>query len=517
MAKVNQLRAGVWLSYINLLIGNIIPFIYTPYMLSTLGQAEYGLYSLANSVLGYIGLLNMGMGGTIVRYISKYRAEDDKKEEERVIGLFVVIFAVIAVVMLTAGLILANNLAIFYGESLTEAELITMRQLVILMTFNTAVFLPLSVFSSIIIAHEEYIFNKIISMLSTILAPTMNFVMLFLGFKSVGLVISTTILNSVMYIIYIVYSLKKLKIRPRFKKMPFGILKEIISFSFFVFLAQIVDTLYWTTDKLIIGSMLGTKMVAVYNIGATFNSYLTSASTTISGVLTPRVTIMVTKNSSSKELTELFIRTGRLQFIVVAFISSAFVVFGKQFIALWAGAGYEDAYFVALIVMLPLTIPLIQNLGLSILMAMNKHKFRSIIYAIIAVVNVILTLILTEHFGIIGAAFATCLAYVIGNIIIINWYYYNKIGLNIPLFWKNILKMSPVVIFMVISGLIVTHFLHIDSLITFLIGAVIYTVVYFVLAYFIMMNNYEKDVFRKPVKKVIGMCAEKLHIKQRCE
>ena len=75
MSKNSQLKAGVILSYLNLLIGNIIPFIYTPVMLRILGQAEYGLYGIANSVMGYIGLLNFGIGSAILRYISKYRAE----------------------------------------------------------------------------------------------------------------------------------------------------------------------------------------------------------------------------------------------------------------------------------------------------------------------------------------------------------------------------------------------------------------------------------------------------------
>ena len=77
--KHNELKAGAVLSYVNLIIGNIIPFIYTPIMLRLLGQAEYGLYGIAQSIMGYIGLLNFGIGGTIVRYLAKYRAEGNKK------------------------------------------------------------------------------------------------------------------------------------------------------------------------------------------------------------------------------------------------------------------------------------------------------------------------------------------------------------------------------------------------------------------------------------------------------
>ena len=77
--KRDEIKAGALLSYLNLLIGNLIPFIYTPIMLRMLGQAEYGIYGIAQSVMGYIGLLNFGIGGSIIRYLAKYRAETGMK------------------------------------------------------------------------------------------------------------------------------------------------------------------------------------------------------------------------------------------------------------------------------------------------------------------------------------------------------------------------------------------------------------------------------------------------------
>ena len=74
----SQLKSGIVLSYINLIIGNVIPLIYTPMMLNLLGQSEYGLYTLANTIVGYLSLLSFGMGSAIVRYITKYKVYGDK-------------------------------------------------------------------------------------------------------------------------------------------------------------------------------------------------------------------------------------------------------------------------------------------------------------------------------------------------------------------------------------------------------------------------------------------------------
>lgn len=500
--KRNQLKSGAILSYLNLLIGNIIPFIYTPIMLRMLGQAEYGLYGIAQSIMGYLGLLNFGIGGTIVRYLAKYRAQGDREQEARVAGLFIKIYGAICCMILLAGWIFSCNIQV-YSRSLSGEEMETLRVLVILMTINTAVFLPFSVFSSTVLAYERYIFSKAVGMLSGLASPVLNIALLFCGFGSVGLVISATVLNFATYGIYTWYSVKKLGMRPSFRKTRPGLLKEILQFSAFVFLASMVDILYWSTDKLIIGWAIGAAATAVYNIGASFNTYITGLSTAISGLLIPRLTNMAVNKVPPEQFTELFIKVGRLQFILISFIVSAFVAFGRQFIGLWAGQGYEEAYYVALLTMIPVTIPLIQNTGMNILYALNKHQFRSIVYLCIAVINVVLTFLWVEDFGIVGAAMATCAAYVLGNIIIINWYYYKRIGLDIPLFWKNIFKMCPVMVLSGAAWYLGLDRISINNWAVFFALAAVYAGLYGLLSYFFMMNAYERSIIAAPLKKFV--------------
>ena len=153
--------------------------------------------------------------------------------------------------------------------------------------------------------------------------------------------------------------------------------------------------------------------------------------------------------------------------------------------------------------MIPVTIPLIQNTGINILYALNKHQFRSIVYACIAVLNVSLTIWWVEVYGVVGAALATCIAYVIGNILIINWYYYKIIGIDIPQFWKNIGKMCPVMLMMGTAAWVVLDRLAVDTWFKFFGCAAVYTVIYFLLAYRFMMNQYERDTVMIPVKKVL--------------
>ena len=121
--KMNQLRAGVIMTYVNIGLGSLIPFVYTPIMLRLLGQSEYGLYSLANSVVGYLSLLSFGLGSTIVRYVAKYRAEGNKEQEEKVVGLFIIMYSVLALLVLIGGWAISCNAEPIFHRGLTENEI----------------------------------------------------------------------------------------------------------------------------------------------------------------------------------------------------------------------------------------------------------------------------------------------------------------------------------------------------------------------------------------------------------
>lgn len=498
----NELKQGIILSYINLGLGTIIPFIYTPIMLRILGQAEYGLFSLASSAVSYLSLLSFGFGSTIIRYISKYRAENDKESEEKVFGFFLVLYCVLALLVLICGVVIAYNVEPIFNKGLTTNELNKMKILVMIMTFNSALSFPISVYSSMVVAHEKYIFRKLIDMFSTVLAPIANLVALYLGYASVGMATAATIIQFVILPLNVFYCYRIINIKPIFAKLPKTLIKEMLGFSVFIFIGTLVDMLFWATDKVILGMLAGSVAVAIYNVGSTFNSMVMNLSTSISGVFTPRVTGMVVKDASKEELNSIFIRIGRIQFIIIALIVSGFTVFGPSFIKLWAGPGYSGAYWIAIMTMFPLCIPLIQNMGLTIVIAQNKHQFRSIVYLIIAVANVIMTYISVPYFGIYGAAACSCIAYIIGQGIIMNIYYYKVTGLDIPLFWRNIFKMAIVPIIMTGACLFLNNFITINSWKIFLCGVVVFTLIYAILMYLFSFNQYERALFGGILKKV---------------
>jgi len=214
---------------------------------------------------------------------------------------------------------------------------------------------------------------------------------------------------------------------------------------------------------------------------------------------------MVFEKRPIKEFSELLIRIGRIQYLIVSLVLSGYIVFGPAFLYFWAGDMYAESYWIGLLTMLPLAVPLIQSIAFSTIVAKNKHRFRAIVYACVAICNVLTTALAIPRYGIIGAAVCTAFAFVLGNGIIMNLYYYKKIGLDIPEFWRNIIKMTSVpTILVVLSIYIINNIIPITSLYIFMGGVLLYTILFCILSWILTMNEYEKNLIRGIIKKVKG-------------
>lgn len=504
MRTSNQLKAGALLSYVNLGISTIIPLLYTPIMLRILGQAEYGLYSLSNSIISYLSLLTLGLGSAIVRYLMKYRTSGDKRMLERTAGLFLVMYSFLALAACVVGIGLTGFTGTFFAKGLTDWEIHRLNILIVLMSVSTGISFVSGVYSSISICYERYLFRRVVEILGTIASPLLNLVMLYAGYASIGMASIGVVIQLVTLAVNIWFCICKLDIHPQFQKFPMELLKEIFSFSVFVFIGMIADLLYWATDKILIGALVGSAAVAIYNVGATFHAMLQNMSAAISGVFAPRVNQLVFSGASIDENSKLLIRIGRIQYLVVSLMLSGFIVFGQSFIQLWAGSDYLDAYTVALLTMIPLAIPLIQNIAFTTIMAQNNHRFRSILYAVLAVCNVVGTYLLLPIMGIVGAALCTCIVFVVGHGICMNWYYYKKVGLDIPSFWGNILKMTIVPAGMIcISFLLQRAGVVTNTIWSFAVGVIVYTGVFCVFSWLFSMNQYEKDLVSELIKRTL--------------
>jgi len=500
---VNQLKAGAILSYVVLGVGNIVGLLYTPYMLRMMGKSEYGLYALVASVIAYLTILDFGFGNAIVRYTAKFRAEGKQQEQYSMFGLFIILYSLIGVVSFIIGLGLYYNVETMFGESMTADELGKARIMMLLMVFNIAFTFPLSIFGAIITAYEDFIFQKVVALARIILNTGIMILLLEIGYRAVGMVVLTTILNLVTLVINYWYCKNKIKIKISFKNMQWSFLREVAIYSFYIFLNLIMNKVYWSTGQFVLGIYIGTAAVAVFAVAIQFQGMFMHFSLAISGVFLPKVTGMVANNTSDKSISDLFVKTGRIQYIVMVLILTGFVVFGRQFIILWAGPDYEDAYMITLLFFVALTIPLTQNLGITILQARNQMEFRSWLYFFMAICSLILQVILAKKYGGIGAGIAIAGALVVGNVIIMNIYYHRVQKINIREYWKEISKMSIIPLVLGVTAFYLVRYLNLETIVNLGLGIVVFLLIYIPAFWFGAMNTYERDLLGKPILNVI--------------
>jgi O-antigen/teichoic acid export membrane protein len=496
---INKLKLGALLSYLVLIVNSLVGLLYIPFMLRMMGKSEFGLYSLVASVIGYLTLLDLGFGNAIIRYTAKFRAENKKEEQFSMFGMFVILYSIIGVVVLLLGLVLYYNTESLFENTMTLKELEKAKVLILLMVFNLAVTFPLSIFGSIISGYEEFVFQKVVQIVRVLLNTILMVIILKLGYKAIGMIVVVTVLNISTLLLNYLYCIYRLRIKIYFTKFDFRFLKEIGLYSFYIFLNVIMDKVYWGTGQFVLGTIVGTTAVAIFAVAIQLQQIYMSFSTAISGVLLPKVTAMIINQDSKKAISDLFIRTGRIQYTVMGFILTSFVLFGKQFIALWAGDGYEDVYVISLLFFIPLLVPLIQNLGIIILQARNQMKFRSLLYIALATLSLVMQIPLSKEYGGIGCAIAISIALISGQVIGMNIYYYYKQNIDIPKFWKEIGKMSIIPVLLGIG----TYFLLIDielqSVLKLSSAILAFTLVYYICFWYGSMNQYERDLLKKPL------------------
>lgn len=501
--KINQRKAGVILSYAGEIVKILVNLIYTPIMLRLLGQSEYGLYQLVYSVVSYLSLLSLGFGSSYLRFYSRYKAQKDENGVAKLNGMFMIIFCSISVICVLCGSVMIGNIRGIFGTGLTNAEYETARILMGMLIINLAMTFPNSVFNCSITANEKFLFQKFLILLQNIFSPFLTLPLLIMGYGSVGMVSVTTFLTFVLLLSNIFYCFKKLHIRFEFKKFQAGLLKEMWVFTFFIFLNQIIDQVNWSVDKFLLGRFAGTTAVAVYGVGCQINTMYQQFSTSISNVFVPKVNRIVAESNDNNQLTKLFARVGRIQFIVLDLILSGFIFFGYPFVKMWAGEEYGASYAVAILLIVPVTVPLVQNLGIEIQRAKNMHKVRSIVYLFIAIANVFVSIPLIKLMGPAGAALGTAISLFAGNIIFMNWYYHARIGMNMIYFWQEIAKFIPALIAPCVVGIAIMKFVNITGPVKLGVFAGIYAAVYGLSMYFLGMNEEEKQLVMGPIRKII--------------
>ena len=501
---MSQKKAGVMLSYINMLLHMGISIFFTPFLVSTLGDAEYGVYRIVQSFAGQLSIMTFGVCSIVTRNVAFFDAQNKPKEKENFLFMALCISAVMAVLVGIAGSVLYSVTDNVFAQSLTAQEISTAKVLVLILVINTIFVVLNDGFTGMIIGHERFFVARGIKTVRLVLRVVLLVVLLSLGFKSVVIVATDLALSVLCFTFEVLYCFLVLKEKVRFHYFDKELFKTSVVFSFAVLFQALINQANQNMDSTILGIMTSPEIVTMYSLALTLYTTYNSFSITISTVFIPQATRMVATNATSEELTDLVAYTGRYGLMFAGLILTGFALFGKEFLTLWMGPGYERAYVVALILMIPMTIPLAQNTCECILDAKLKRMSQSLILLTSAVINVFVSVALIPHVGYLGAAIGTATSVILGNIIMMNIFYHRSIKLKIGRMFKKIFhKLLFCIIGAYTIGIPVSMItLPLPTLISFVVKIGIYVVIYGLLLYFGGMNDGEKRQVTSILRKL---------------
>ena len=504
---MNELKAGVVINYTSTAIRLATSFFLTPFTIHKLGIEEFGLFSLSGSVIAWLALTDLGLGSTVYRYVTAFRARKEYERQAHFLGQAMMLFSLLGLVTLVAGLV-----CFFYLDrifpNLTGEQHGILQVLFLLTLSNMVLSFPLRPLGCIPGAYMRFLVPGVMGLTASLLNMGLTVLLLTMGYKAIGLTVMSVAVGIVQLVAGLVYSFRFLGVRVVFHRPDLGLYAEMFRFSFWVLLNQLMDLFYWRAGAPIVARFEGAAAVSLFTLGTSFASYFMTASVSISGVLSPKLMQMVALETDKRELTRVMIKAGRLQMLPLTMMMLGFTVLGYQFLTLWVGSSIGEGVTVvwlgALCVLLPLMVPLTQNVGLSILQAMNIHKGRAIILFYTSLLCVVLGVVLTLYWGALGMFIGTGLSLFVGQGIMINRYYSRRAGLGMRRYWME--TYVPAVLpwlGLLALGWVLAEVWTISNWTDFLLAAGVYGVVCALVLFRFYLKREEQEMFLGPLRRLL--------------
>ncbi len=479
MAK-NEVKWGALLSYLLVIINSLYGFLIIPYILSSLGDAEYGVYKTISSLSSALMILDLGLGGTAMRYIAKFKSDGKKEKIESFISMALGEGSIICLGLIAVSTVIYALIPTIYAEGLSQSEIGLAKKLFIILALNMVFHIIENVFNGVISGFNKFTVSNGLKLGRILLRVGLLFVVFAFVKSAVALVLIDLVLTIAQILIEFIYiNLKlKTKVKISFKNWDKAIFKESFKYTMLLFITTIAAQINNNLDNVVIGAIRGSELVAIYSMGLLIFSMFEQLSTSLSGVMLPTVTNVLKNDSDGSEIQNTIINIGRIQFMLLGAALVGFAVLGKDAISVWLGEGYEDVYVITLTLMAPALLELCVNVCLAVLRAKNILGFRTAVLFGTTALNAVITVIGVKLYGYYAAAIGTALSFVIGSVIIMNIYYWKKLSFNMFRIYRKI--FSGTWICLLISGCAIvlsSHFLG-EGLIAFILNVVIFCVVY---------------------------------------
>ena len=503
MNASQQRKIGGIIGYIYTICQSAISIVYIPILLHGIGDSEYGLYQILSSIIAYFVAMEGPLSASLLKYYSSYKEDGNEIKMENTLAIGKRIFAIFSVIFLILSIPTAFVFKRVYTASLTPKEINEALLMFGLMIVNLIINLNGYTYIAAITANESFVFLKLSGLVATIIQPILVVIVIKKIPYAFVIVLIATIFSLILFYVRKYYAKHRLGVVIKYHKRDRELVIGIGKLSLAVLFVAIADQIFWKTDQLILGAMYDTKTVSIYSIGSQINAMFINFACVIGGMTLPMMTRASKEKNPSVKLSETFARIGRYQSYLVYLVLTGVILYGKEFIVILSGSDYLDTYYVALLLMIPYSVDLIQTCAGSILQIKDKYYLRSITFFIIATINIGLTIKMAEVYGMIGAAFATTISIFIANIIL-NVVYSKIVKLDMILFWTQSIPIIIAAVLISGIGYLISYINCRNIYISFGVHILFYIFVYISIMFLFIMNKSEKELVKSLLRKIRG-------------
>lgn len=497
---MNQIKVGALISYLALFLNIVTGLLYTPWMINTIGKADYGLFTLAMSVISLF-VFDFGLASAITRFVSKFLAEGRQDKVDSLLGLVFKLYLIGDLLILSSLVVIYFFLPSIY-QGLTPEEMVSFKLVYIIASMFSVVSFPFLPLNGIITSYEKFIQLKACDLIHKLIIIGLMTACLLLG----GGLFSLVIVNSVAGIIIIILKvgvLGKTRISAiQWRYWDKALYKSVLSFSVWVTVIQLAQRCIFNIAPSILAAFATSTAITILGIAICLEGYTFSFASAINGMFLPRVSRMLT-NDNKQELLDLMTRVGRIQIYIIGLLCIGFICVGREFIQLWLGEGYEEVYPCALMIILPSFLQLPQEIGNTSVVAAGKVKQQAYAFMLMAAMNLLLAYPMTKYWGVEGLCCSIMIAYLVRTLTM-DYIFYKHIQINVFKFFRNsYLRILPSIALSIVLSLVLFEFLEAGGWYGFILKTLLCVLIYLLSIWVFAMNNYEKHLFALPMNRIL--------------
>jgi len=403
--------------YLSIATDAVIGLMLLPFNIHHLGPAAYGLWMLTASMTTYFSVLDLGFGGSIVKFVAHYRAKRDVRGLNEIASTLFVIFAAVGIVAYLVFVGLAFNLTRVLNITPEQAE--TGRSLMLIIGVYVSLGFPFSIFGGVINGFQRYDLNNMVGVGSSVVVAVVNVTMLLMGFSLVELVMATTGIRVVAYFIYRLNAyavFKALSLRPSLFR--WSRVRELSTFSVYVSIIDWANKLNYSIDAVIIGAYLSASAVAIWTVPQRLAEMLQRMTNQLNGVLFP-VVVDSDAGQKAERLRAIFIQGTRLSLVSVVPLGASLFLLAAPLIHAWVGPTFEESIVVTQILILVVAVRVGNSTATTVLKGAGCHRLLAFSNAGAALANVALSLLWIRRYGLIGQALGTLIPVAFTSVVVL--------------------------------------------------------------------------------------------------